>query len=259
MTSLKNWFKKDWNETKVLFKCLPAIPFAILCAALIAMNFLANKGIVSTSWLSIDAGIIVSWVSFLAGDTLVKRFGPKAAIKINTAAIIVQLIAILLLTAGATIPWADPSTAMAGFDDIFGAAMWPLAAGTGAFIIAIIFDSFISKFILTRFKDRTSFKAYAVASYGSTFIGQFLDNLLFALFFSVWQPWCDPSSIWLMALAGAVVELICQAVFSPVGYKIASNWRKNGIGDEYISIVKEAQEVNDDGTHKVIKNSEAVA
>ena len=62
-----------------------------------------------------------------------------------------------------------------------------------------------------------------------------------------------------MALAGAVVELICQAVFSPVGYKIASNWRKNGIGDEYISMVKEAQEVNDDGTHKVMKNSEAVA
>ena len=259
MTKLKAWMKNDWKETKVLFKCLPAFPFAILCAALIAMNFLANKGIVATNWISVDAGIIVSWVSFLAGDTLVKRFGPKAAIKINIAAISVQLLAIILLTAGATIPWADPSTAMVGFDTIFGAAMWPLAAGTGAFIIAIIFDSFISKFILTRFKDRTSFRAYAVASYGSTFIGQFLDNLLFALFFSVWQPWCDPSSIWLMALAGAVVELICQAIFSPVGYRVASNWRKNGIGNEYISMVKEAQEVNDDGTHKIMSSGGAVA
>ena len=72
-TKIKNWFKQEWLETKTLFKCLPAWPFAILCAALIAMNFLANKGIVATSWLSIDAGIIVSWVSFLAGDTLVKR------------------------------------------------------------------------------------------------------------------------------------------------------------------------------------------
>ena len=233
-TKIKNWFKQEWLETKTLFKCLPAWPFAILCAALIAMNFLANKGIVATSWLSIDAGIIVSWVSFLAGDTLVKRFGAKAAIKINVAAICVQLIAILLLTIGATIPWADPSS-----------------AGTGAFILAIVFDSFFSKFILTRFKDRTSFKAYAVASYGSTFVGQFLDNLLFALFFSVWQPWCDPSSIWLMALVGAVVELLCQVIFSPLGYKIASNWRKNGIGNEYIALVKEAQEVNDDGTHEV--------
>ena len=251
MEKLKNWLKNDLHETKVLFRCLPAFPFAILCAALISMNFLANKGIVATNWISVDAGIIVSWVSFLAGDTLVKRFGPKAAIKINIAATGVQLIAILLLTLGATIPWADPSTAMQGFDSIFGAAIWPLAAGTGAFVLAIVFDSFLSKFLLTRFKNRTSFKAYAVASYGSTFVGQFLDNLLFALFFSVWQPWCDPSSIWLMALAGAIVELICQVIFSPVGYKVASNWRKNGIGNEYISMVKEAQEVNDDGTNKI--------
>ena len=251
MEKLKNWLKNDLHETKVLFRCLPAFPFAILCAALISMNFLANKGIVATNWISVDAGIIVSWISFLAGDTLVKRFGPKAAIKINIAATGVQLIPILLLTLGPTIPWAHPSTAMQGFDSIFGAAIWPLAAGTGAFVLAIVFDSFLSKFLLTRFKNRTSFKAYAVASYGSTFVGQFLDNLLFALFFSVWQPWCDPSSIWLMALAGAVVELICQAIFSPVGYKVASNWRKNGIGNEYIELVKEAQEVNDDGTNKI--------
>ena len=258
MTKLTKWIKKDLNETKVLFRCLPALPFAILCVALVAMNFLANKGIVATSWISIDAGIVVSWVSFLAGDTLVKRFGPKAAIKINVTAICVQLVCIMLLTAGALIPWADPSTAMEGFDSIFGAAMWPLAAGTAAFVIAITFDSFISKFVLTRFRNRTTFKAYATASYVSTFVGQFLDNLLFALFFSVWQPWCDPSSIWMMALAGAVVELICQAVFSPAGYKIASNWRKNGVGNEYIAIVKEAQEVNDDGSN-TLKGSAVVA
>ena len=54
-----------------------------------------------------------------------------------------------------------------------------------------------------------------------------------------------------MALVGAVVELLCQVIFSPLGYKIASNWRKNGIGNEYIALVKEAQEVNDDGTQEV--------
>ena len=63
-TKLKNWFKKDWNETKVLFRCLPALPFAILCGALIAMNILANKTIVNESWIALDAGIAVSWISF---------------------------------------------------------------------------------------------------------------------------------------------------------------------------------------------------
>ena len=57
MNKVKNWLKNDWQETKVLFKCLPALPFAVLCAALIAMNFLANKAIVSESWISLDAGI----------------------------------------------------------------------------------------------------------------------------------------------------------------------------------------------------------
>lgn len=101
MNKVKNWVKNDWQETKVLFRCIPALPFAVLCAALIAMNFLANKAIVSESWISLDAGIIVGWISFLAGDMLVKRFGAKASIKVNVAAIGIQLLAIGLLTLGA--------------------------------------------------------------------------------------------------------------------------------------------------------------
>lgn len=248
MGKLKTWIKSDWKETKVLFASIPAFPFAILCAALIAMNFLANKAIVSKPWISLDAGIIVSWIAFLAGDMLVKRFGAKASIKVNVAAIIIQLIAICLLTVGAKIPgycdWTE-------FDSIFGAMLWPLGAGTAAFIIGISVNAFISKFILTRFKDRTTFKSYAIASYISTMIGQFIDNLGFALLFSVWQDWCDPSSIWMFAAVGAVVELLCQVILSPVGYKIAQNWRKNGVGQAYVDLVAEAQEVNMTGREAV--------
>lgn len=245
MKNFRTWLHKDWNETKVLFRCIPAFPFAILCAALIAMNFLANKAIVSETWISLDAGITVSWIAFLAGDMLVKRFGAKASIKVNVAAILIQLLAIGLLTIGANIPgycdWVE-------FDSIFGAMLWPLAAGTAAFLIGISVNAFISKFILTRFENRTSFRSYAVASYVSTMIGQFIDNLGFALLFSVWQEWCDPHSIWMFAAVGAVVELLCQVILSPLGFKIAQNWRKHGVGQEYIDLVKEAQEVN--MTHK---------
>lgn len=244
MNKVKNWVKNDWQETKVLFRCIPALPFAVLCAALIAMNFLANKAIVSESWISLDAGIIVSWIAFLAGDMLVKRFGAKASIKVNVAAIGIQLLAIGLLTLGANLPgycdWTE-------FDSIFGAMLWPLGAGTAAFIVGISVNAFISKFVLTRFKDRTTFKSYAFASYVSTMIGQFIDNLGFALLFSVWQDWCDPRSIWMFAAVGAVVELISQIILSPVGYKIAQGWRKNNVGSEYVSMVKEAQEVNSTG------------
>ena len=48
----------------------------------------------------------------------------------------------------------------------------------------------------------------------------------------------------MFAAVGAVVELISQIILSPVGYKIAQGWRKNNVGSEYVSMVKEAQEVN---------------
>lgn len=283
----KSWLKKDWNETKVLFRNLPAIPFAILCICLVVMNFLANKGWVKgewtwlSSWFSADAGMIVSWIAFLAGDMIVKIYGAKAAIKVNFMAIVIQLLAITLFTIGAALPWAYPtwttgcgahgfdadgiaifeagceqcaaaSSFNANFDAIFMAQFWPCFGGTMAFALATVVDSILSKFLLTRFKDRTSFKAYAVASYASTALGQFLDNMFFALFFSIWQGWfCATTGVGDVLLhlfgfsaIGMVVELIGQAILSPVGFWLTKSWRARGTGDEYIALVEEAQEVN---------------
>ena len=100
------YLKKEWNETKVLFRCVPTIPFAFLVACLIAMNFLANRG-GAIGPVPFDCGIIVSWVVFLASDMLVKRFGAKAAIKINIAALLLELVSIGLMTLGAMLPFAS--------------------------------------------------------------------------------------------------------------------------------------------------------
>ncbi len=268
MTKVKSWLKKDFNETRVLFRNLPVMPFAILCAALIAMNFLANKGIITNpevaKWFSADSGIIVSWIAFLAGDMLVKRFGAKAAIKVNIAAIGVQIVAVLLLTIGAMLPGTadfgigyslglDGSVDTLAFNTIFKAGVWPMIGGTLAFCLATVVDSIMSKFILTRFRNRTTFKSYAVASYVSTAVGQFLDNMFFALFFSIWQGWFafggnDLSNVLTSLITfsafGMVAELIGQAILSPIGFKMTRHWSKLGIGNEYIDLVEEAQEVN---------------
>ena len=147
-TKIKTWFSNDWKETKLLFRNLPAIPFAILCAALIVMNVLANKLIIETSWLSLDAGIIVSWVAFLAGDMLVKRFGPKASLKINIAALGVQFIGVVLLTIGGILP-----TPVEGclVTQLFGWSLylpWAFSVGTLAFLVAISVDVLISASVL---------------------------------------------------------------------------------------------------------------
>lgn len=253
------WLKKDWHETKVLFKCLPALPFALLCVTLIVMNFLANKGVnipePISNFFSADSAIFISWIGFLAGDMMVKCFGTKAAIKVNIAAILIQLCAIGMFSIGAAIPgsyWNSVGDATATFNELFLVQFWPCFGGTMAFALATIIDSILSSFLLKRFKNRTSFKAYAVASYVSTGLGQLLDNMFFALFFSMWQGWfCGANAVGDVLLhllgfsaIGMVVELIGQAILSPIGFKLTKSWRKRGVGTEYIALVEEAQEVN---------------
>ena len=247
--NFKEKFLKEVQETKVLFRCMPTLPFAFLVSCLIAMNFLANRG-GAIGPFNFDCGVIVSWVAFLAADMLVKRFGAKASIKIQIAALVLELVSIGLMTLGTFLPamYGETLEESQVFTNIFRAAPWPLFAGSAAYVIAISFDAFVSKFVLTKFKKRSSFKAYIVASYTSTVIGQFLDNFLFSAFFSFWQPWWEGSigSMVIAASIGMVIELIGQAIFSPIGYKISEHWRKNKIGEEYVQLVDEAKEVNTD-------------
>ena len=84
------------------------------------------------------------------------------------------------------------------------------------------------------FKNKHEFKAYAVSSYASTMLGQFVDNLVFALVFTVPAFGISFLPTLMFALTGAIVELICQVIFSPIGYKVANNWKEQGIGDEYL-------------------------
>ena len=249
---IKTWLSTDWKETKILFRSIPALPFALLCAALIAMNFLANKTIVNESWIGIDAGIMVSWIAFLAGDMIVKRFGPKAALKVNLAAVGVQLVAVALFAIGGSLPWGrnalfTPEDFMwaANVDGLFKGSLWPLAAGTAAFVVGISVDVFLNWAIFKRFKNKRSFKAYAVSSYASTMIAQFVDNVVFGLLFTVLAGYMEFSAVWMFGAVGAVVELVCQIVLSPVGYRISESWRKDDVGKEYIDFVEEAQKANE--------------
>lgn len=245
--------KKEWEETKVLFKCMPTIPFAFLVCCLIAMNFLANRG-GAIGPVAFDCGVIVSWVVFLASDMLVKRFGAKASIKINIAALALELVAVGLMALGTLLPFAmygSTPEESAVFTQIFVAAPWPLFAGAAAALLANVINALISKAILLKFKNRTSGKAYITASWISTAIGQFFDNSFFGLFFSMWQPWFPAFHTWKALIyiipasaMGAIIELVGQMIFSPVGFKIAETWRRKGIGQEYVDMVKEAQEVN---------------
>ena len=87
--------------------------------------------------------------------------------------------------------------------------------------------------------------AYAMRTYISTFIGQFLDNFIFSLIVFVgfapifWSGFSwTPLQCATCALTGAIAELIMEIIFSPIGYNITKRWRKDGVGREYLDFVE---------------------
>ena len=68
----------------------------------------------------------------------------------------------------------------------------------------------------------------------STGVGQLVDNLVFAIVVShVFFGWT-----WLQvitcSITGALAELACEVLLSPVGFKVAAGWEREGVGDKYV-------------------------
>ena len=238
---MKEKIKNLFKDYKLLLKNVPALVMTLFCASVILMNLAANKTIVSIgSWFALDGGILVSWLSFMTMDIVTKRFGPKAATRLSIVATMVNLLACLVLFIVAKIPSSvDDYTAL---NSIFGGTWFILLSSTIAFIASAIINNFMNSAIGKMFKRNPDGKAaYVTRTYISTFLGQFFDNLIFAvLTFMLFAPifWDGFSWTFLQcitcALTGAVAELIMEVVFSPIGYKICQKWKKENVGKEYI-------------------------
>ena len=82
-------------------------------------------------------------------------------------------------------------------------------------------NNFLNAGIGKLLKTQEGFGRFALRSYVSTFIGQFVDNLVFALLVSrVFFGW-TMLQCFTCAVTGAVFELFFEALFSPLGYRIS--------------------------------------
>ena len=79
----------------------------------------------------------------------------------------------------------------------------------------------------------------------STFIGQFLDNFIFSVIvFVIFAPLFWDGFCWtvlqcaMCALTGAVAELVMEILFSPIGYRIVTNWKNHSVGQEYLDHIR---------------------
>lgn len=244
-----NYLKRERKETSLLLKSIPATVVSLFVVSVICMNLLANKTLLQTSWIALDGGILISWLSFMCMDIITKHFGPKASNRISILAVGINLVTCLIFFVASVVPSsADDYTA---FDGIFGGTWFILLGSTIAFLASAIINNSLNWMIGKAFNKNPDGKAaYMARSYISTFIGQFCDNFIFSVIvFMFFAPIYWNGFHWTLiqcvmcAFTGAVAELVMEVLFTPIGYRITKKWKREDIGKEYLAYIERNDKV----------------
>jgi uncharacterized integral membrane protein (TIGR00697 family) len=248
MTGIRNFIRREKKETAILLRCIPASVSTLFAVSVICMNLLANKTLLQLDWIAIDAGMLISWLSFMCMDVITMHFGSKASNRISILAASVNLLTCLIFFVASIIP--SNAGSFADFNKIFGGTWFILLGSTVAFLLSACINNIINRSIGKMFKENPDSKtAYATRTYISTFIGQFFDNFIFSLIVFVgFAPIFWDGFHWTVlqcftcAMTGAVAELIMEILFSPLGYRIVTGWKQNNIGKEYIDYITKGRD-----------------
>ena len=238
---------KLYNETKILLRSIPATVVTLFAVSVVCMNLLANKTLLQLDWIALDGGILISWLSFMCMDIITKHFGPKASNQVAVLASAINLLTCSIFYIASIIPSnAGDYTAL---DNVLGGTWFILVGSTVAFLASAVIHNFLNWGVGKMFHKQPHGKmAYMTRTYIATFIGQFMDNLIFSVIvFMFFAPIYWNGFHWtflqctVCALTGAVAELIMEIIFAPIGYRIVANWRKNNIGQAYLTYMQGGQ------------------
>ncbi|MBR4659624.1 MAG: VUT family protein [Clostridia bacterium] len=232
--------KKAFSEFRTLLRTVPPILVTLMVLSIVGMNLLANKSIdTGLDWLALDCGILFSWLTFLSMDVMTHCYGPRAATLMSIAALLFNLLMALVFFIAGHIPGVWGESFVEGSELVINTALDNTFSGTWYIIlgssIAFVSSALINNFLnygLGKLVGSRGFGAFALRSYVSTFIGQFADNLIFALIVSKLFFGWTLLQCFTCALTGAAAELLFEVVFSPLGYRISRR----------IMRVREAQE-----------------
>lgn len=245
---MKQKLLRKKKEFTLLLNALPAHVFALFALSVFAMNLLANKSIsLPVDWLALDCGIIVSWIAFLTMDVITKHFGPQAATLLSVLALIISLFFCLLFFLASQIVgvWGESYVSgseeviNAALDGTFGGTWYVLFGSAAAFLISSAVNNFLNWTVGKAFKKNPDgVAAYAARTYISTAVGQFVDNITFALLVSrVFFGWSMLQCV-TCSFTGMLVELLCEAIFSPIGFAVCKKWKRENVGAEYFEFIK---------------------
>lgn len=234
--------KKIAEDYRLLLRNVPSTNVALFTLSVVLMNLLANKELVSLPYLALDCGTTLSWVSFLCMDMITKRFGARASIMVSVFALGTNLCVALLFWLVSFAPghWgAYYSSGLAAVDSGLNATIagsWFVVLGSSvSMLLSSATNSLLNQFIGRRLASNDGFGSFAARSYVSTLVGQVVDNLSFAIIvshtFFGWT-WVQVVSC---SITGALVELLCEVVLSPVGFRAVRRWEREGVGAAYLA------------------------
>ena len=235
-----NLIKREMEDYRILLRNIPSLVISLFIVSVIMMNLLANKEFVSMKYLALDCGFVLSWISFICMDMICKRFGAKAAAKISILAMFINLCVVLVFKLMSLTPgmWGEYySTGMTEVNDAlnttFGGSWYVVLGSSTAMVCAAICNSLINHGIARRL-NTSGFGAFALRSFVSTGIAQFVDNFVFATIVSQHFFGWTWTQVICCSITGAVMELLCEVVFSPMGYRVSENWEREQVGEQYI-------------------------
>ena len=234
--------KKSLQDCRVLLRSIPSPTVALFTVAVVVMNLLANKELISLPYLALDCGFCVSWVSFLCMDMICKRFGARASIEVSVLAEAINLAVCLLFWLMSLTPgmWgAYYNTGSVQVNDAlnatFGGTWYVVFGSTVSMLCSSVVNSLLNEGIGRRLKKNT-FGTFALRSYASTMVGQFVDNFVFATIVSHTFFGWTWAQVVMCSLTGALVELACEVFLSPVGFHVVRSWEREGVGEDYLRL-----------------------
>ena len=231
------WLRREFAMLSALIRSVPSAVTILFILAVITMNFLARITLVSLPWLALNAGILISWLSFLLMDIVAKHYGARAANLLSLLAIAANLLCSLVCVAVSRI-WNYPA-----LDMVVGGQWSVLLASTIAYIVSALTNNYANVAIGGRFRrNPDGAAAYAARSFISTFLSQIVDNFLFVFLAFVLFPylpgalqvrWSIPQCVGASVLC-AVFELLTEVIFAPIGFKVVTGWKARGVGRDYL-------------------------
>ena len=226
MKKICQLIRREHEDSKLLMRSIPSLTITLFVLSVVCANLMANKELVNYKYVAVDCGTVFSWIMFLCMDVICKRWGGKAALGF----------ALLALAPGKWGSFYDSGLleVNSALNATFGGSWYVVLGSSIAFLISSAVNALLNSAIGAATK-LAGFRAFALRSYLSTAVAQLVDNLIFTTLVSkIFFDWTW-TQVLVCALIQAAWELLCEVLFSGIGYKVVCSWEQEQVGQEYLS------------------------